>query len=67
DRRLDWRGYNQRANRIAHALVALGVRPGDQVATVLGNGLWAHELLLGIWRAGAAMVPLSPLLSDANL
>jgi len=67
DRRLNWRDYNLRANRIARGLVALGVRPGDRVATMVGNGIWAHELLLGIWRAGAAMVPLSPLLSDANL
>lgn len=66
-RRLNWRKYNERANRIAHALVALGVRPGNRIATVLGNGLWAHELLLGIWRAGAAMVPLSPLLTDSNV
>jgi long-chain acyl-CoA synthetase len=67
NRRLDWGEYNARANRIAHALVGLGVQPGDRVATVLANGIWAHELLLGIWRAGAVMVPLSPLLSDANL
>lgn len=66
-RHVSWHEYNQRANRIAHALITLGVKPGDRVATMLGNSMWAHELLLGIWRAGAAMVPLSPLLSDVNL
>lgn len=66
-RQLDWGEYNARANRIAHALIGLGLRPGDRVATVLANGIWAHELLLGIWRAGGVMVPLSPLLSDVNL
>ncbi len=66
-RQVSWREYNERANRVANALIAQGVQPGDRVATMLANGIWAHELLLGIWRAGAAMVPLSPLLSDENL
>src|SRR5690606_2050095 len=66
-RHVSWHEYNQRANRIARALITMGVRPGVSVATMLVNGIWAHELLLAIWQAGAAMVPLSPLLSDANL
>lgn len=62
-RKVTWQDYNRTANRIANALIALGVKPGARIATVLSNCVWAHELLLGIWRAGAIMVPLSPLLS----
>lgn len=62
-----WRQYNERANRVARILIRLGVRRGDRVASVLENTIWAHEVLLGVWRAGAVMVPLSPLLSDTTL
>lgn len=66
-RHLDWETYNARANRVANVLIASGVRAGDRVAMVLANGILAHELLLGVWRAGAIAVPLSPLLSDENI
>lgn len=66
-RQVTWRDYNRTANRIANALMTLGIQPGARIATVLTNCLWAHELLLGIWRAGAVMVPLSPLLSHDAL
>ncbi len=67
ERQVTWHEYNARANRMANALIAQGVRPGDRIATLLTNGIWAHELLLATWRAGAALVPLSPLLSEENL
>jgi acyl-CoA synthetase (AMP-forming)/AMP-acid ligase II len=62
-RQVTWGEYNDTANRIANTMVEMGIKPGARIATVLSNGLWAHELLLGIWRAGAVMVPLSPLLT----
>ncbi|MCC5869247.1 MAG: AMP-binding protein [Gammaproteobacteria bacterium] len=67
ERRVTWQAYNEAANRIAHMLIASGVRPGERVALLVANGLWAHEVLLGIWRAGAAAVPLSPMLTAATL
>ncbi|MEJ8568020.1 class I adenylate-forming enzyme family protein [Elongatibacter sediminis] len=67
DRTVDWGSYDRTGNRIGHALIASGIQPGDRIALLAGNHLWAHEVLLGIWRAGAAAVPLSPLLDDGAL
>ncbi|MDR0417673.1 MAG: condensation domain-containing protein, partial [Propionibacteriaceae bacterium] len=55
-----WSGLelDRRAGRIAHALAAAGVRRGDFVAVATPRG---HELvaaLLGVWKAGAAYLPL---------
>lgn len=65
--RITWQDYNAAANRIANALLAKGVARGERVALLVANSSWAHEVLLGIWRAGAAAVPLSPLLTAESL
>jgi acyl-CoA synthetase (AMP-forming)/AMP-acid ligase II len=65
--RLDWREFDAYVNRWANALVRLGVKRHDRVATVLGNGI---EILATYWacaKLGAAIVPLSPLLTAAGL
>src|SRR6185369_6148129 len=48
-------------------LTGLGVRRGDRVATLLGNGI---ELIATYWacaKLGATIVPLSPLLTAAGV
>jgi long-chain acyl-CoA synthetase len=65
--RLDWREFDAYVNRWANALLSLGVVRGDRVATVLANSL---ELLATYWacaRIGAAIVPLSPMLTTAGM
>jgi len=65
--RLDWGEFNAYVNRWANALTGLGVRRGDRVATLLGNGI---ELIATYWacaKLGAAIVPLSPLLTAAGV
>ena len=55
------------ANRVAAGLRARGVGPGDLVGLCLD---WTPELLaalLGTWQAGAAYVPLDPVLPAARL
>jgi acetyl-CoA synthetase len=47
-----------RSRRVASGLRALGVRPGDRVATVAGKSEHLPALLLGIWRCGAVYVPI---------
>lgn len=66
-RELNWAQYNAAANGHAAKLSLAGVARGDRVALLVGNGLWAHEVLLAIWRCGAAAVPLSPMLKPAQL
>jgi len=48
----------ERSRRMAAALVELGVRPGDRVATLMGKSVDFVTTVLGIWRAGAVHVPL---------
>jgi amino acid adenylation domain-containing protein len=49
---------DRRANRLAHRLIALGVRAEDRVALFLEAGIHGITGLLGIQKAGAAYVPL---------
>ncbi|HEX5182629.1 MAG TPA: AMP-binding protein [Allosphingosinicella sp.] len=46
------------SRRLASALRALGIRPGDRVATLMGKGVSLVTALLAIWRTGAVHVPL---------
>ena len=50
-----------RSAALAAGLRAGGVRPGDLIATAMPNLAWWPVVALGIWRAGAAVSPLSPL------
>ena len=51
---------NRRANRLAHYLRSLGVRPDDRVAICLERGIEMIVALLGVLKAGGAYVPLDP-------
>jgi amino acid adenylation domain-containing protein len=57
----------QRANQVAHALAARAIAPGDRVAVCLDRGAELLATLLGIWKAGAAYVPLDPAYPTAYL
>jgi malonyl-CoA/methylmalonyl-CoA synthetase len=48
-----------RAGALAAGLAARGVRPGDRVACLLGNGPHLVLLHLALLRAGAVLVPLN--------
>ena len=50
-----------RSAALAAGLRAGGVRPGDLVAVAMPNLAWWPVVALGVWRAGAAISPLSPL------
>ncbi|MCM2290425.1 MAG: AMP-binding protein, partial [Sulfuritalea sp.] len=67
DQRLDWRQFNARVNRLAHALNGLGVRKADRVASLLPNTLELLELYWACAKIGAIAVPLSPLLTGIGL
>jgi long-chain acyl-CoA synthetase len=65
--RITFRRFWARVARVGNMLRALGLGPGDKIATVAANSL---ELLEVYWAAptiGATLVPLSPLLLSAGL
>jgi natural product biosynthesis luciferase-like monooxygenase protein/amino acid adenylation domain-containing protein len=51
---------NAQANRLAHHLIALGVRPDSRVAIALPRGIDMVVALLATLKAGGAYVPLDP-------
>ena len=60
DRTLSYAELNAQANRLAHYLIALGVRPDTRVALALPRGLDMVVAVLATLKAGGAYVPLDP-------
>jgi acyl-CoA synthetase (AMP-forming)/AMP-acid ligase II len=60
DQRPSWRVLDERSNRVANALIALGVRPGDRVTYLLGNGIELVELYFGIAKVSAISAGILP-------
>ena len=57
---LTYRELDERANRVAHHLIAGGVAPGSLVGLCVERSADMVVALLGIVKAGAAYVPLDP-------
>ena len=57
--RLSHRQLVDRAWGVANGLLGLGVRPGETVGVLCGNGIFSAEAILGAMAAGAIAVPLS--------
>lgn len=57
---LTYKQLNQRANRIAHALLAQGIGRGDIVAVLLPRKSDLLSALFGILKTGAAYLPVDP-------
>ncbi|WP_275346325.1 non-ribosomal peptide synthetase [Xenorhabdus bovienii] len=60
DQTLSYGELNRRANRLAHHLIALGVRPDDRVAICIERSPELVVSLLAVLKAGGAYVPLDP-------
>jgi fatty-acyl-CoA synthase len=59
DRRLSYEQLGQRARSWAKALIAMGVRPGENVGILLTTRIEFIELLFGITMTGAVAVPIN--------
>ena len=58
--RYTYRDLHRRARQLANALGALGVKPGDRVATLAWNGYRHLEAFYGISGAGVIMHTINP-------
>lgn len=58
---------NAEANRLAHHLIALGVRPDDRVALCVERGISMVVGLLAILKAGGGYVPIDPVYASERL
>ncbi|MDH5696664.1 MAG: acyl--CoA ligase [Dehalococcoidia bacterium] len=56
---ISWKGLDERANRMANALIARGIRKGDKVIHWMMNSINWLEAYFGIIRSGAWVVPLN--------
>ena len=65
--RLTFRELAERVNRLANALVALGLRKGDKLAIILPNGIELLQAYRAAAQLGLVSVPLSPLLRGEGL
>lgn len=67
DQTLSYTELNTRSNRLAHALAQLGVGPESLVALLNDRGLEFLTLMLAVFKAGGAYLPLDPTHPDARL
>lgn len=67
DHRICHATHHQRTRQCAAALLALGLRRGDALATCMGNRLELLELYRACALLGIAVVPASPLLQSSGL
>nr|WP_154958151.1 non-ribosomal peptide synthetase [Paenibacillus xylanexedens] len=51
---------NKQSNRLANLLLAQGVKANEPIGLMMGRNQWMIVGILGIMKAGAAYVPLSP-------
>jgi acyl-CoA synthetase (AMP-forming)/AMP-acid ligase II len=59
NRRFTFREVDDRANAIANALLAKGVKKGDRVGLLLMNSVEFYESFMGLAKIGAVSVPLN--------
>ncbi|RSS72244.1 non-ribosomal peptide synthetase, partial [Streptomyces sp. WAC06614] len=64
---LSYWDLDARANRLAHRLIAAGVRPEDRVALLMERSPDLVAALLGVLKAGGAYVPLDPRFPQARM
>jgi len=65
--RLSYRELNAKVNSLAHALHARGVEPDRLVALLSDRGLGFATMMLAVFKAGAAYLPLDPGHPDTRL
>lgn len=58
-REITYHDWNERANRVAHGFVELGVKPGERVGLLMMNSPEFLECFFGLAKIGAIIVPIN--------
>jgi len=66
-RRFSWRDYERASDRVALALIGLGLARGDRVAVVLPDGPAVHAALVGVEKAGLVAVGIGARAGDREI
>jgi len=64
---LTWSEIDQGSNQVAHGLKALGIGKGDSVAILMSNCVEYAEILFGVFKSGAVVVPLNVAVNEDGL
>jgi long-chain acyl-CoA synthetase len=67
DATLSWAEFDRRTEQVANGVGALGLGRGDCVAVLMQNGLEMAEVLFGVVKSGACVVPLNLSVTDEGL
>ncbi|CAF4550331.1 unnamed protein product [Rotaria sp. Silwood2] len=68
DVQLTYRELNERANRLAHYLRSISnIHPDDLIALILDKSELMIISILGVWKSGAAYVPMDPNYPDQRI
>ena len=67
DQHRSWADFTANIDRVANFLIDAGLRKGERAAVMMGNSIEMLECLFGVVRAGGCVVPLSGLLTGAQL
>ena len=59
DRGLTYPELNRRVNKLAHSLLALGLKKGDKMAVLLENSIEIIEAFLAAAKTGIIIVPIN--------
>jgi long-chain acyl-CoA synthetase len=58
--RISYRQLDEQANRLAHALIAAGIEPGERVVICRGNSIETVAAIFAVLKAGAIFVVINP-------
>jgi len=66
-RSLTWSELDRRSTQVANGLLAMGIGKGSSVAILMSNSVEYAEIMYGILKAGAVIVPLNLAVSEEGL
>lgn len=64
---LTYKQLNENANRIAHSLIDIGVKPDDMVGVMMSRTVYAYAVRQGVLKSGGAFMPLDPKYPDDRI